>query len=448
MTNVIRRLVGETSFIKESKVMVMVSLMLLPLLMSCGKEQEFKDPADVVIIRDLNVETSNSYQTIAGFGGANQMWGTQFPSNEEIGKAFAQGESGLGFSIFRVRIASNPEEWPLIVDVAKEAQSYGAIILASPWSPPPSLKTNNSDIGGQLEPENYQAFADHINAFLSLMEENGVAIYAVSVQNEPDIEVGYESCDWFAADMRDFIKEYGAQINAKLAAPESFNFNQAYSDVILRDDEAAANVDIVAGHIYGSGQAPYPLAQSMGKEIWMTEYLMNLNTGNEGATPWAQRGEEDKWVETFEMVLTLHNAMVNNWNAYIWWYLKRYYSFIGDGTEGTTEGEILKRGYAFSHFSNYIRPGYKRVDVSTSTDLGLTMTAYHGDGTTVVVIINETTTRVRNLNLNVDGEVPVAAEYYVTNFSRSREKFAVENVDGNTLIEVLPQSITTVIINE
>ncbi len=443
------RLRRETGCFRYGKIILIFSLTVsLPFLMSCGKEPEYKDPADVVAVRDLNVETSTTFQTIAGFGGANQMWGTQFPSKEEIGKAFDDGENGLGFSIFRVRIASNPEEWPLIIEVAKEAQSYGANILASPWSPPASLKTNTDEVGGRLEPGNYQAFVDHINAFLSLMEDNEVDIYAVSVQNEPDIEVSYESCDWFAADMRDFIKEYGSQINVKLAAPESFNFNQSYSDVILRDDEAAANVDIVAGHIYGNGQAPYPLAESMGKEIWMTEYLLNLNTGNTGATPWAERSNEDKWEETFEMLLTLHTAMENNWNAYIWWYLKRYYSFIGDGTEGTTEGEILKRGYAFSHFSNYIRPGYQRVDVSMSNDFGLRMTAYHGDGKTVLVIINESSTRVRNLNLVVDGVVAQSADYYVTNFNRSREQFTVNKIDGNALIDALPESVTTVVIND
>lgn len=58
------------------------------------------------------------------------------------------------------------------------------------------------------------------------------------------------------------------------------------------------------------------------------------------------------------MLETIHESMESNWNAYIWWYLKRYYSFIGEGVQGAPEGEILKRGYAFSHFSKFIRPGY------------------------------------------------------------------------------------------
>jgi len=77
-----------------------------------------------------------------------------------------------------------------------------------------------------------------------------------------------------------------------------------------------------------------------------------------------------------------------NWNAYIWWYLPRYYSFIGDGEQGTNIGEILKRGYAFSHFSKFVRPGFVRVDASTSRYTDLKIIVYSGNDQIVVVIIN------------------------------------------------------------
>ena len=251
----------------------------------------------------------------------------------------------------------------MILESVQEAQSYGIKILASPWSPPAGLKSNGSDIGGYLLSDNYGAFKDHLNDFITYMNNNGVDIYAVSIQNEPDISVSYESCDWSSLAMTNFIRDYGDSIEgAKLAAPESFHFDQQYSNVMLNDTEAATNLDIVAGHIYGSGLAPYPLAEQKDKEIWMTEYLMNLNTGNAGAAAWNTYSESEKWDETLTMLTTIHDAMSYNWNAYIWWYIQRYYSFIGDGEFGTVNGEILKRGVAFSHYSKYVRPGYVRVD--------------------------------------------------------------------------------------
>src|SRR5690606_25475197 len=160
-----------------------------------------------------------------------------------------------------------------IVNVTKQAYDHGAKVLASPWSPPPALKSNQSDIRGTLLVENYQAYVNHINDFIELMADNGVELYAISIQNEPDWPATYESCDWNANDMRDFIRDFGSQINARIAAPESLNFNRVFTDAILNDAGAAANLDIVAGHLYGGGAGEYSNAEQKGKEIWMTEYL-------------------------------------------------------------------------------------------------------------------------------------------------------------------------------
>lgn len=232
-------------------------------LASCAKDSDDPGPPNPGVTIDLSVDPATTYQTIAGFGGANQMWGTQFPGASDIKKAFGTEEAALGLSLFRIRIASDPGQWPWIVDVAKEAQKYGAKILASPWSPPPGLKSSGSDVGGHLPEENYGAFVDHLNDFVEYMASNGVDIYAVSIQNEPDIQVEYESCDWTAPAMRDFLKNYGHLIEGvKIAAPESFHFNQDFTNALLNDGEAAAELDIVAGHIYGGAWLPFRLPNS------------------------------------------------------------------------------------------------------------------------------------------------------------------------------------------
>ena len=280
----------------------------------------------------------------------------------------------MGLSIFRVRLASDSTEWPFILESVKEAQKYGVKILASPWSPPANLKSNNSTVGGYLLPENYEAFKNYINSFVAYMASNGVDIYAISIQNEPDIQVSYESCSWTSSTMIDFLKSYGHLIEGtKIAAPESFNFNKDFTNILLNDVYAVENLDIVAGHIYGGGLGTFPIAVQKGKEIWMTEYLLNLNSGNSGSPAWTSYSESEKWDESLEMLHSIHEAMTYNWNAYIWWYLQRFYSFIGDGEQGTTDGEILKR---------------VRVNASTSKSTGLEITVYEGNNQIVVVIIN------------------------------------------------------------
>ncbi|MCW5910922.1 MAG: hypothetical protein KIT62_07600 [Cyclobacteriaceae bacterium] len=418
--------------------------LLLAGLMNCSKTEE--PPAPGIPVKLLAIDPATTYQTIAGFGGANQMWGTQFPSASDMKSAFGTDEPDLGLSIFRVRVPSNPDEWSLIVSVTKEAKKYGAKILASPWSPPPALKSNGSEIGGHLPEENYEAFADYLNEFIAYMASNNAGIDVISIQNEPDIQVSYESCDWSVLQMRNFLKNYGHLIaGVKVAAPESFNFNPGFINTVLNDDEATANLDIVAGHIYGSGLASFPIAEQKGKEIWMTEYLLNLNTGQAGMPAWTAYSQEAIWDETLQMLNTVHQAMTHNWNAYVWWYLKRYYSFIGDGTNGTTSGETLKRGYAFSHFSKYVHPGYVRIKAEFQQPNTL-VSAYKGENKTVLVIINTGTTSITNIGLKVAGQTPLSATMYVTSTSVNRDKTILQPQDGNLILALAPKSVTTVVV--
>ncbi len=419
----------------------------LAVFFSCSKEDNeppiISEPDPLKLV----VDTDITHQLIAGFGGANRMWGTRFLRQDEAHTAFGLGEDGLGLSLFRVRIASDEAEWPLILESVQAAQSHGVKILASPWSPPPELKSNNSDVGGYLPEVNFEAFKDHINAFIRYMSDNGVDIYAISIQNEPDIQVSYESCDWTASRMAQFLREFGPQIEgAKIAAPESFNFSPSFTNALLTDPEAAENLDIVAGHIYGGGLAPFPLAEQQGKEIWMTEYLLNLNVGQSGAPAWATYDESAKWEETLTMLGTIHEAMSLNWNAYIWWYLRRYYSFLGDGEQGTTNGEILKRGYAFSHFSKFIRPGFVRVEAGISRNNDLQVTAYEGEGRIVVVIINPEAASVDKLHVQAPSLSSATA--YVTSLDKDREKTAAEITGDAVVLDILPESVTTVVLEK
>lgn len=421
------------------------TIVLLAGLVACSKSDESEPAPQKASPKALAIDPTVTYQTIAGFGGANQMWGSTFPNAGDMKSAFGTDESDLGLSIFRIRVASSPDEWPLIVSVSQEAKKQGAKIMASPWSPPPALKSNGSDIGGHLLEANYEAYANHLNDFITFMAANDVSVDVISIQNEPDIQVSYESCDWSSTQILNFLKDYGHLIeDAKLAGPESFNFNQSFTNDILNNNEAAVNLDIVAGHIYGGGLAPFPIAEQKGKEIWMTEYLMNQNASSN----WSQLSEAVKWDETLQMLNTIHQAMEHNWNAYIWWYLKRYYSFIGDGTQGTTSGEILKRGYAFSHFAKFVRPGYVRVEAEFPQSINALISAYHGDGKTAVVLINTGTVSVNNIGLTIAGATPSSATVYATTASVNRSKTTIQPEDEHLIVSLEPKSVTTVVVED
>jgi glucuronoarabinoxylan endo-1,4-beta-xylanase len=394
----------------------------------------------------VTINPATTYQTIAGFGGGNTMWGTNFLTPAQIKTAFGTGDNELGLSIFRVRLSSVQSEWSSVVSTLQEAKKYDVKILASPWSPPASLKSNNNVIGGHLLPENYGAYATYLNDFVQHMASEGVTIDAVSLQNEPDWSPNYESCDWTADQIYNFVKNFGGTIGGtKVAAAESFNFKQTYTNTILNDAAAADNLDIVAGHIYGGGLARYPLAEQKGKEIWMTEYLMNLNSGND-PNGW-DVSETIRWNESMEMLKSVHDSMNNYWNAYIWWYIRRYYSFLGDGEHGTTPGEVLKRGYAMSQYAKFVRPGYVRIATQTDNSVvQLAATAYKGDHKIVVVMINTENNSIPEVNLVIP-ETVSSAESYTTSVTLNREKQVLTPVANKTIINVPARSVTTVVLN-
>ncbi|MEJ5352181.1 MAG: T9SS type A sorting domain-containing protein [Melioribacteraceae bacterium] len=292
--------------------------------------------------------------------------------SEEIKKAFGTDDGQLGFTILRLRLPSNKNEFALNVSTAKAAHSMGVKIIASPWSPPANMKSNNNIVGGRLLDEYYDDYALHLKSFVDFMADNGVPIYAVSVQNEPDITVDYESCDWTASEMVKFLRENAPVIGTKIIAPESFQFIRTISDAILNDSIAVKNVDIIGGHIYGGGLAPYPLAKSKGKELWMTEHL----------------DTDTSWQKVLATGKEIHDCMIAGMNAYIWWYIVRYYGPILENSQ------VSKRGYIMSHFSRFIRPGFIRVyntlanNVDPRKGIFVYTSAYKSNNKIVIVVVN------------------------------------------------------------
>ena len=57
---------------------------------------------------------------------------------------------------------------------------------------------------------NMLEYADHLTSFARYMEENGVPVYGVSIQNEPDIEENWTS--WTSDEILTFMRDYAHRI--------------------------------------------------------------------------------------------------------------------------------------------------------------------------------------------------------------------------------------------
>lgn len=363
-------------------------------------------------------------QIIRGFGAANILRWRPDMTADNINKAFGTGDGQIGLTILRLRIPVVASDFSDNIPTALAAHSLGVKIIASPWSPPASMKTNNSTIGGRLRESSYAAYAEHLKSFADYMESNGVPLYAISVQNEPDVEVTYESCDWNAPEMLKFVKENAATIGTDIIVPESFNFNHTISDSILNDSTAAAHVAIIGGHIYGGGLESYPLAESKGKEVWMTEHL-DTNTS---------------WASVLATGKEIHDCMSAGMNAYIWWYIVRFYGPIHE------EGYVTKRGYVMSQFARFVRPGYIRVFTECLRSQ-LYVTAYRNDSNIVIVAVNNSSQPVDQTFVLKDGEVSSFTPYVTSNSDDCVRENGI-TVSGDTLRATLAGSSITTFVSE
>lgn len=418
--------------------------MVLSITACSNGDEDPVDPPVYLPTSDLTVDLSKEYQEITGFGACNSVFrgASNFPDQSDMQKAYGTGTNDLGLSIFRVSIPADPAQWEAIAAVAAYAQQQGAIVFASPWNAPQGMLDSNST-EKRILPEKYDDYVKHLNDFNAFMSSHGVDLYAISIQNEPDIG---DWTRWKPAEVAEFMKNHANGLtNAHVITAESFNFNRTYYDDILNDPVAVNNFEIVGGHIYGNGLGAYPLAEQKGKEIWMTEYLLNESSDNVSVADWSALSQQEKWTQSMRMLRTVHEAMESNWNAYVWWYLKRYYSFIGDGLEGSTAGEVLKRGYAFSQYARFIRPGYRRVDVNIQNDNGLLITAYKHSDESVLVILNPTITGVK-AHIALAGKTIASGTSYTTSLTDNR-KAASLNVTDNTVTSEIPGSgVTTVVL--
>lgn len=413
-------------------------ILLLFSVISCGGSSDTDPDPDPnptpPIEEEIEVDASIidvpiKKQIIRGFGAAT-VFRLDTPLNtSDFDKLFGNNNGQIGLSILRIRVATDANSRNIELNHAKGAKAKGAIVVASPWSPPASMKTNNNLTGGSLKTDSYEDYANYLNDFADYMATNNAELYAIGAQNEPDIQVDYESCDWTAFEIRDFMRDHGHLITStKVISHESFNFNHATTDPMLNDATAESNVDIVGGHIYGSGLADYPLARNKGKEVWMTEHLDTDIT----------------WNAVFATGKEIHDCMVTgNFSAYIWWYAKRFYGPLGE------DGDITKRGYIMSNYAKFVRPGYYRIDATPNPKTNVYVSAFNGSGKTVIVAINTSNSAVSQ-QFAIEGATISSFTPHVTTENSDLEEKASINVnqDISAFKFTLPaQSITTFVSN-
>jgi glucuronoarabinoxylan endo-1,4-beta-xylanase len=369
--------------------------------------------------QSATITLSSQKQYIRGFGGiSHAAWLGDLTAADRT-LAFGNAAGQLGFSILRIPVTDgNPNS--VDVATAKAAVAAGAIVFASPWNAAHTYTSSD-----------FASYATHLNNFVSYMKGQGVDLYAISVQNEPDYGAQSGWGSWSASACHDFVLNYGASITTKLMSCESFNYAKSYYDPILNDPAALANVGVFGTHLYGTAVSAYAypnfVSKGAGKEMWMTEHYTDSST------------DANSWPNALGVASEMHNVMVTGgMNAYVFWPIKRKYGPLNDAG-------VTKRGGCMGQWSKFVRPGFYRVDATASPASGVSLSAYKSDTSVVVVAVN-TGNSASTLSISIPGSSITSFAKYTTSSSKTlASDGTVTASNGSMSVSLDASSVTSLV---
>jgi len=436
------------------------SMVLAMLYASCGGAGTQKAlGGSGATASSVTIQWSTVNQPIDGFGGAAVDSDGALPSS--LADFFFSPTTGIGLSIVRLQIipdqttctalcngggfvapcgclaSSGPTTLTGELQIAQQAQALGVkTFIAASWSPPASMKSNGSWFAGGSfigNSSNYSSLASLFAQYVTLMQSNGIPLYAFSPQNEPDISQVYQSCTWTARQFHDFLPYlYNAFQSANVGStqimiPEESGWDFSDALMAMGDSSVAPEVRLLAGHAYG---VPSPTAPAnYGLHVWMTE-VSSQSAAYDGsmtdALGWAQ---------------TIHNYLANgNVNAWVWWFLADL-PHNGNGTENSSltdiNGNIPLRAYVTGNWSKFVRPGWHRVGVNNNGSLLVTAFASADNSDSAIVVVN-TGPEVSNQVFEVGTQMATSAVPWITSATLSLAQQTPVTITNGSLTYTIP----------
>ncbi len=275
-------------------------------------------------------------------------------------------------------------------------------LFSSPWSPPGWMKAaNGSMLGGSMRKKYFASYAQYFLKFLQAYAAEGVAIQAVTPQNEVDTDQDgrMPACLWGQEYEIEFVKKHLGPVLRAGNIPTKIwlldhNYNLWGRVICELDDRGLREyANAVAWHGYAGGADMMSRVHDAHPEaaMYWTEGGPDF-TSPDYATDWA------KWGRTFTEALRNWCRSITGWNLALDEHGRPNigpFSCGGLVTIHSQTKEITRSGqyWAFAHFSRLIRRGAHRFD---SQGMGADVdhvACETPDGQRVMVITNPATER-------------------------------------------------------
>lgn len=341
-------------------------------------------------------------------------------------------------------ISRDKNELIPIIQMAADASQHGFKLFSSPWTAPPWMKTNQDWFGGELKKEYYQTWADYFVKYIEAYKNEGIEICGLTVENEPmGNNSNWESMHFTPQSMADFVKNHlGPTLKKNNLQQEIFVFDQnkgeeleKWAEVLLKDEGLKAYISGTAVHWYESTvsafveslQKTHQLAPEMQiihseacidaeKPVWKNDDWYWQKKATDWGWDWApdhKKKDHPIYAPVHRYANDIIDCMNNHVSAWVDWnivlnkeggpnHVKNWCIAPIIVDDSLDEYYTTPLYYIMRHFSQYVRPGAKRIEWSIDNEQ-LKCTAFQNPNGTIVLVIFNPEGTAMNGQLNVNG---------------------------------------------
>ena len=352
-----------------------------------------------------------------------------------------------------------------LIPMIKEAMAIsedGFRLFASPWTAAPWMKDNNSWVGGKLLPKYYDSWALFFSKYVDAYKAEGIDIWGFTVENEPHGNGNnWESMIYSPQEMTNFVQNHlGPTLEADgkgdlviLGYDQNREGLNEWVDEMYKDKASSKYFDGTAIHWYESTYDFFPKALQYAHEKAPNKYLIQTEACVDDEIPvwkndaWYWKKEATdwgyKWREDEKKYLHPKYAPVNR-------YARDIIGCLNNWVDGWVDWNMVldKQGgpnwkknwciapvivdpekdevyftplyYVMAHFSKFIRPGAKIIEVTNSDPALMVAAAENPDTSISVVVFNE---------------------------GKTEKSYTLELGEYKKIISIEAQAIQTVVIN-
>ncbi|MGD0938408.1 MAG: glycoside hydrolase family 30 beta sandwich domain-containing protein [Terracidiphilus sp.] len=392
-------------------------------------------PATEIAADAIALDPGTTRQQILGFGAAltdaacyvlSQI--PEAPRAEIMHELFAPGEMALNVcrtcigssdysrSVYSFDESTEPDpelkkfsidhDKAYILPIIRQARKENPeiFLFSSPWSPPGWMKANNSMLGGAMRSHSLEPYSRYFLKFLDAYKAEGVAIDAVTLQNETDAEQNgnMPACLWAQEHEIEFVGRYLGPALRKAGGSTKIwvldhNYNlwgRAIGELSVPG--AAEYIDGIAWH----GYVGEPTAMTRVHDAFPQKNAYWTEGGPDITAPDYQT-DFTKWSETYNGILNNWARSITAWNVALDEAGKPNLGPFPCGGVVTVDNatkKITRSGqyWAFAHYSKHVRRGAKVFATNgigeSSADRAADPVSHSGfrnpDGSYVVVLAN------------------------------------------------------------